>query len=43
MSTRRDFFKSAAALTGSASFTRSLLAAVQRASAIEPAPGSSSS
>lgn len=41
MSTRRDFFKRAAALSGSASLTRTLLASVQRASAIEPTPGSS--
>ncbi|MGJ5819360.1 phosphocholine-specific phospholipase C [Paludibaculum fermentans] len=41
MSTRRDFFKRAAVLSGSAGLTRTLLAAVQRASAIEPISGSS--
>lgn len=40
MPSRRDFFKQAAALTGSAALTRSLLAAVERASAIQPAQGS---
>ncbi|WP_321474643.1 phosphocholine-specific phospholipase C [uncultured Paludibaculum sp.] len=39
MPSRRDFFKQAAALSGSAALTRSLLASVQRASAIEPTPG----
>ncbi len=40
MPSRRDFFKQAAALSGSASFTTALLAAVQKASGIDPATGS---
>jgi phospholipase C len=40
MRTRRDFFKRAAALTGSAGLATTLLSSIQRASAIEPALGS---
>jgi phospholipase C len=40
MSTRRDFFRQAAFLSGGAGLTEMLAAAVQRASGIDPAPGS---
>src|SRR5258708_30892427 len=41
MSTRRDFFRNAAALAGSAAGVSSLLASIERASEIDPPEGSS--
>ncbi|HTX37547.1 MAG TPA: phospholipase C, phosphocholine-specific [Bryobacteraceae bacterium] len=41
MSTRRDFFRFAAALSGGAKLVGALLAAIERASAIDPPDGSS--
>src|SRR5580700_10917372 len=41
MSTRRDFFREAAALGGCANIEKTLLASVERASAIDPPDGSS--
>jgi phospholipase C len=40
MSTRREFFRRAATLAGGASVAGELLAAIQRAASIDPAPGS---
>src|SRR6266700_3448305 len=41
MSTRRDFFRQTAALTGGAKVLGTLLASIERASAIDPPEGSS--
>src|ERR1700704_4520795 len=41
MSTRRDFFRQTAAFAGGANIVSTLLASIQRASAIDPPEGSS--